>query len=128
MNTTIETMKQKKIAVVVGGPSSEAEVSRNTGAAIAKALTTKGYAVETIELVPERLVETLKEKNIDVVFNALHGRYGEDGVLQGLCEMMGLPYTGPGVMASAQMRFSGRRYSDGSLRLLFLGPGLGLYS
>lgn len=62
MNTTIETMKQKKIAVVVGGPSSEAEVSRNTGAAIAKALTTKGYAVETIELVPERLVETLKEK------------------------------------------------------------------
>ena len=101
MNTTIETMKQKKSAVVVGGPSSEAEVSRNTGAAIAKALTTKGYAVETIELVPERLVETLKEKNIDVVFNALHGRYGEDGVLQGLCEMMGLPYTGPGVMASA---------------------------
>ena len=59
-------MKQKKIAVIVGGPSSEAEVSRNTGAAIAKALTAKGYAVETIELVPERLVETLKEKGIDV--------------------------------------------------------------
>lgn len=104
MNTTIETiesMKQKRIAVVVGGPSSEAEVSRNTGAAIADALTSKGYAVETIELVPQQLVETLKEKKIDVVFNALHGRYGEDGVLQGLCEMMGLPYTGPGVMASA---------------------------
>ena len=101
MNTTIELMKQKKIAVIVGGPSSEAEVSRNTGAAIANALTAKGYVVETIELVPAHLVETLKEKGIDVVFNALHGQYGEDGVLQGLCEMMGLPYTGPGVMASA---------------------------
>lgn len=47
------------------------------------------------------LADQLKEKHIDVVFNALHGRYGEDGVLQGLCEMMGIPYTGPGVMASA---------------------------
>lgn len=97
----MEDMKGKKIAVVVGGPSTEAEVSRRTGAAIAEALKKKGYATETIELVPHALAATLKEKKIDVVFNALHGRYGEDGVLQGLCEMMGIPYTGPGVMASA---------------------------
>ena len=97
----MEDMKGKHIAVVVGGPSTEAEVSRRTGAAIAEALKKKGYAIETIELVPHPLAATLKEKKIDVVFNALHGRYGEDGVLQGLCEMMGIPYTGPGVMASA---------------------------
>lgn len=97
----MEDMKQKKIAVVVGGPSTEAAVSRRTGAAIAEALQHKGYHVVTIELVPRELARELQEQQIDVVFNALHGRYGEDGVIQGLCEMMGLPYTGPGVMASA---------------------------
>lgn len=94
-------MKNKKIAIIVGGPSTEAEVSRHTGAAISEALKKKGYITETIELVPHTLAADLLEKKIDVVFNALHGRYGEDGVLQGLCEMMGIPYTGPGVMASA---------------------------
>lgn len=94
-------MKEKKIAVIVGGPSTEAAVSRNTGASVAKALNEKGYHTETIELVPHELARELEERHIDVVFNALHGRYGEDGVLQGMCEMMGIPYTGPGVMASA---------------------------
>lgn len=97
----MEDMKDKKIAVVVGGPSTEAEVSRRTGAAIAEALQKKGYQTVTIELVPQELAKELQEQHIDVVFNALHGRYGEDGVIQGLCEMMGIPYTGPGVMASA---------------------------
>lgn len=97
----IEAMKDKKIAVVVGGPSTEAAVSRRTGEAIYNALCKKGYHAEVIELVPNALADELKAKQIDIVFNALHGRYGEDGVLQGLCEMMGLPYTGPGVMASA---------------------------
>ena len=97
----MEDMKNKKIAVVVGGPSTEAEVSRRTGAAIAEALQKKGYHTVTIELVPQELARELQEQHIDVVFNALHGRYGEDGVIQGLCEMMGIPYTGPGVMASA---------------------------
>ncbi len=101
MTISTEDMKKKRIAVIVGGPSTEAEVSRRTGAAVAAALAAGGYQTETIELVPQQLADTLKEKQIDVVFNALHGRYGEDGVLQGLCEMMGLPYTGPGVMASA---------------------------
>jgi D-alanine-D-alanine ligase len=97
----MKDMKNKKIAVIVGGPSTEAEVSRNTGAAIASALKKKGYTTETIELVPKKLAAQLVEKKVEVVFNALHGRYGEDGVLQGLCEMMEIPYTGPGVMASA---------------------------
>lgn len=97
----MEDMKTKKIAVVVGGPSTEAAVSRRTGAAIAEALQKKGYQTVTIELVPSELAQTLQNQHIDIVFNALHGRYGEDGVLQGLCEMMGIPYTGPGVMASA---------------------------
>jgi len=97
----MEDMKDKKIAVVIGGPSTEAEVSRRTGAAIAEALQKKGYQTVTIELVPQELAKELQEQHIDVVFNALHGRYGEDGVIQGLCEMMGILYTGPGVMASA---------------------------
>lgn len=97
----MEDIKRKKIAVVVGGPSTEAEVSRNTGAAISKALRQKGYHAVTIELVPQKLCKELQEQDIDIVFNALHGRYGEDGVIQGLCEMMEIPYTGPGVMASA---------------------------
>ncbi|WP_101912671.1 D-alanine--D-alanine ligase [Megasphaera vaginalis (ex Bordigoni et al. 2020)] len=97
----MEITKDKRIAVVVGGPSTEADVSRRTGAAIAAALTTRGYRAEIIELVPEKFAQTLSAGTFDVVFNALHGRYGEDGVLQGLCEMMGMPYTGPGVMASA---------------------------
>ena len=94
-------MKDKKIAVVVGGPSTEADVSRRTGAAIAGALQQKGYTAQVLELVPKHFAEDLKGGGYDVVFNALHGRYGEDGVLQGLCEMMNIPYTGPGVMASA---------------------------
>ena len=94
-------MKDKKIAVVVGGPSTEADVSRRTGAAIADALQQKGYTAHVLELVPKDFAADLKAGGYDVVFNALHGRYGEDGVLQGLCEMMNIPYTGPGVMASA---------------------------
>ncbi len=96
-----EEMKGQKIGVVVGGPSAEAEVSRNTGAAVAKALQARGYDVELIELVPQQFADMLKEKKINVIFNALHGKYGEDGVLQGMCEMMKIPYTGSGVTASA---------------------------
>ena len=97
----MDTLQDKNIAVIVGGPSTEAEVSRRTGAAIAGALQEKGYHAELLELVPDKLASQLQDMNIDNVFNALHGHYGEDGVLQGLCEMMGIPYTGPGVMASA---------------------------
>lgn len=94
--------KESHIAVVVGGPSTEADVSRRTGASIAEALCEKNYTnVTLLELEPEKFAAQITEQHIDVVFNALHGRYGEDGVIQGLCEMMKIPYTGSGVMASA---------------------------
>ncbi|MDY4919512.1 MAG: D-alanine--D-alanine ligase [Phascolarctobacterium sp.] len=94
-------MKQDVIAVVLGGPSSEAEISRVTGAAIATALREKGYNAKEVELVPDRLLTTLHAMNAKVVFNAVHGKYGEDGRLQSILEAAGIPYTGSGVMASA---------------------------
>ena len=93
--------KKDVVAVVLGGPSSEAEVSRRTGAAIAEALREKGYNAVEVELVPEKLVEQLKEIDAKVVFNAVHGMYGEDGRLQSMLEAIKMPYTGSGVLASA---------------------------
>ena len=94
-------MKSKKIAVVMGGPSAEREVSLNTGGAILKALQEKGYNAVGIDLEPIRFVEQLHEAEIEVVFNAIHGQYGEDGIMQGALELLGIPYTGSGVLASA---------------------------
>lgn len=93
--------KDKKIIVVMGGPSTEAEVSRRSGTAILNALLSKGYNAQGLELDPVNFAEQIKEAEADFVFNALHGKYGEDGVLQGTLEMMGIPYTGSGVMATA---------------------------
>ena len=72
----MEDMKGKHIAVVVGGPSTEAEVSRRTGAAIAEALKKKGYAIETIELVPHTLAATLKEKKTHRIVSWISLRSG----------------------------------------------------
>lgn len=94
-------MKNKKIAVVMGGPSAEREVSLNTGAAVLAALQEKGYNAVGIDLDPARFMQQLTEAGIEVVFNAIHGQYGEDGILQGALELLGIPYTGSGVMASA---------------------------
>ena len=94
-------MKNKKIIVLMGGPSSEAEVSRRTGAAILQALLSKGYQAEGLELDPPNLVNDLKRLQCDIVFNAVHGKFGEDGALQGLLDMIGMPYTGSGLLASA---------------------------
>lgn len=94
-------MKNRKIIVLMGGPSKEAEVSRRTGAAIAEALCSLGYDAQTLELVPEQLLADIKALGGEIVFNALHGKFGEDGALQGLLEMAGIPYTGSGVMAQA---------------------------
>lgn len=77
----------------------------------------KGYAIETIELVPHTLAATLKEKKIDIIFNALHGRYGEDGVLQGLCEMMGILYR-PGRHGQC------RRHEQVMSKAAFKGTGI----
>ena len=90
-----------KVAVVMGGPSAEREVSLATGAAIVSALKEKGYDAEAIDIVPGKITEQLKTCGASVVFNAVHGLYGEDGCLQGLLEMIEMPYTGSGVLASA---------------------------
>lgn len=92
-------MRDKHIIVLMGGPSAEAEVSRRTGAAIAEALITKGYHVSTLELNPRTVLQDIENLKGDVVFNAIHGRYGEDGALQGVLEMAEIPYTGSGIMA-----------------------------
>ncbi|MFR4651507.1 MAG: D-alanine--D-alanine ligase [Phascolarctobacterium sp.] len=93
--------KNDVVAVVLGGPSSEADISRVTGAAIAAALREKGYDAKELELVPEHLLQLLHAMNAKVVFNAVHGKYGEDGRMQSMLEAAGIPYTGSGVLASA---------------------------
>ena len=95
-----KTLKQEKIAVLLGGTSAESEVSLNSGTAVLNALRKQGYDAHPID--PKTFpVATLKEQGFDRVFNILHGRGGEDGTMQGLLEQIGIPYTGCGVMASA---------------------------
>lgn len=90
----------KKVAVLYGGLSTERDVSLRTGKACADALASKGYDVILVD-VDRELPGRLREARVDVAFNALHGRWGEDGCVQGLLEAMGVPYTGSGVLASA---------------------------
>ncbi len=94
-------MKEKKIVVLMGGPSAEREVSLNTGKAILQALQAKQYNAVGVEIEPTRLFDQLKECNCDIVFNAIHGKYGEDGYLQGALELLQIPYTGSSVLANA---------------------------
>src|SRR5512142_1080334 len=90
----------KKVAVLYGGQSTERDVSLRTGKACADALVSKGYDVTLVD-VDRDLPERLRAARIDVAFVALHGRWGEDGCVQGLLESMGIPYTGSGVVASS---------------------------
>lgn len=93
--------KNRVVAVVMGGPSAEREVSLNTGAAIANALREYGYTnVVEIDLDPRNFGKQLAESKAEVVFNAVHGLYGEDGRLQTLLEIREMPYTGSGMIAS----------------------------
>ncbi len=94
----MQDLLSKKIGVLMGGPSSEREVSLKSGSAVASALKRKGFAVSEIDVGPD-LVDRLKD--IDVAFVVLHGKPGEDGVVQGLLEFMGIPYTGPRVLGAA---------------------------
>lgn len=97
---TRDELKGKKVGVLFGGLSAEREVSLRSGAAVAGALRQLGYDVVEIDVgrdLPARLVA----EKVDVAFLAVHGRYGEDGSLQGLLECMFIPYTGSGVLASA---------------------------
>ena len=90
----------KHVAVLLGGLSAEREVSLSSGKACAAALEGEGYRVTRID-VGRDLAAVLAEVKPDVVFNALHGRFGEDGIVQGVLEMMRIPYTHSGVLASA---------------------------
>jgi D-alanine-D-alanine ligase len=92
----------KRVAVLMGGASPEREVSLNSGKACATALREAGYAVTEFDMRRDvaALLKAL-DPVPDVVFNALHGRYGEDGTVQGILELLGIPYTHSGVLASA---------------------------
>ena len=91
----------KRIAVLVGGPSSEAEVSRRSGNNVFKALQNLGYKNSEIIEVDKNIAQVLKDKKIEIVYNAMHGLFGEDGCIQGMLEVMGIPYTGCGVLSSS---------------------------
>jgi D-alanine-D-alanine ligase len=90
----------KNVGILMGGLSAEREISLESGAAVHDALVERGYSVVPI-YVDRDIDLLLRQMKVDVVFNALHGRYGEDGCIQGLLEMLGIPYTGSGVLASA---------------------------
>jgi len=89
-----------KVAVLMGGPSAEREVSLSTGRECATALRDEGYDVIEVDAGPD-LCARLIDLNPDIVFNALHGRWGEDGCVQGMLEWLHIPYTHSGVLASS---------------------------
>jgi D-alanine-D-alanine ligase len=89
-----------KVAVLMGGPSAEREISFLSGNAVLKALIEKGVDAHAFDPA-EQDVWTLKRERFDRVFIALHGRFGEDGTVPGALETLKIPYTGSGVMASA---------------------------
>ena len=92
-------MKNRKIGVLLGGLSAERDISLRSGEAILGALQERGYDACPI-FVDRDVDQVLRQARIDVAFLALHGRYGEDGCIQGLLELFGIPYTGSGVLAS----------------------------
>ncbi|MBI5573788.1 MAG: D-alanine--D-alanine ligase [Elusimicrobia bacterium] len=94
-------MKIKKIGVIYGGRSSEREVSLKTGAAIAKALKKEKFSTVLIDSGKKDFIKKLLSLKIDFAFIALHGPFGEDGTMQGLLEILSIPYSGSGVLASA---------------------------
>ncbi len=100
MSWSRSEMLKKRIGVLLGGKSAEREISLRTGQAVVEALLERGYEVVAID-VADNLPEQLSTAQIDIAFVALHGRYGEDGRVQGLLEMLQIPYTGSGVLASS---------------------------
>lgn len=92
-------LTKKRIGVIMGGSSAEREVSLKSGSAILASLKKSGYDAVPIEM-DNKIPEKLRDNNIGMAFIALHGPGGEDGSLQGLLEVMNIPYTGSGVLAS----------------------------
>jgi len=89
-----------RVAVVMGGPSWEREISIASGSAVMRALQTLGYDAKSLDY-DVRFVDSLRKLAPDVVFNALHGPGGEDGQIQGVLDWLGIPYTGSGLAAAA---------------------------
>jgi D-alanine-D-alanine ligase len=110
-------VNQKIIGVLMGGLSTERNVSLNSGTAVLNGLLKRDYNAIGID-VGHDLPEVLRRENIEVAFIALHGSYGEDGCVQGMLELLGIPYTGSGVLASALAMH--KRYA----KSLFLAHGL----
>lgn len=92
--------RKSRIGVLMGGLSEERDISLKTGGAVLKALKDSGYDAVGIDAGTD-LPERLRRRKVEVAFIALHGTYGEDGCVQGLLEVMGIPYTGSGVRASS---------------------------
>ena len=91
----------KRVAVVIGGLSAEREVSLNTGAGVIKALVDNGWDAVAIDWRDgTSLAAQLSESGAQVVWNALHGTWGEDGAVQGLCACLLIPCTGSGILAA----------------------------
>jgi D-alanine-D-alanine ligase len=97
---SLKSLKRKKIGVLMGGSSSEREVSLKSGTAIYNTLKSAHYNAIAIDAGKD-LCEVLKKERIDIAFIALHGGHGENGAVQGMLEIMGIPYTGSGILASA---------------------------
>ncbi|HEY5958877.1 MAG TPA: D-alanine--D-alanine ligase [Polyangiaceae bacterium] len=95
-------MNSKRVGILMGGSSAEREISLKSGRAVARALEQAGHDIVRIELGTNAdPAEQLRRAAIDVAFLALHGRFGEDGCVQGMLELLGIPYTGSGVLESA---------------------------
>ena len=94
-------MKKRRVGVLMGGTSGEREVSLRTGDGVARALEERGHDVVRVILDGEGVDRAIRDAKIDVAFLAVHGRLGEDGCIQGLLELYGIPYTGSSVLASA---------------------------
>lgn len=102
MQNIIPTVdKNAKIAVLAGGMSSEKDVSMRSGKGCLDALHRLGYKNAELVVVDTDIANKLKSGNFDYAFNALHGKYGEDGCIQGILEILKIPYTGCGVMSSS---------------------------
>ncbi len=97
---TRDELKKKKIAVLMGGLSAEREVSLRTGGAVLRALQEAGYRAVGVDAGRD-LAQRLAAEQVEIAFIALHGRFGEDGTVQGMLELLGIPYTGSGVLASS---------------------------
>ncbi|MFT9332894.1 MAG: D-alanine--D-alanine ligase [Acetobacter persici] len=110
----------KRITVLMGGMSSERDVSLSSAKGVVEALRSLGHTVTTLDAGADlaALVTTLAEQKPDVVFNALHGQFGEDGCIQGVLDWLGIPYTHSGVRASATAM------DKAAARAVFLSAGL----